>query len=81
MHEGNRQRVGLLCHARAFVRYSRDYLHEEREAAAIPAGTVKFASLRGGGVPSNGRSNKLGHDAGSTTTIPKWARPNLLRNW
>jgi hypothetical protein len=47
-----------------------------------PEYTVTHTSLRGGGMPSSGRSNKLGHVAGSTTTTPKWAAksPSQLVN-
>jgi hypothetical protein len=39
-------------HAWALVRYSRDYVEEEREAAAVRAGiTVTRASPRGSGAP------------------------------
>jgi hypothetical protein len=61
----------------AFVRYSRDYLDGQREAAAVgaPAYTDVLANLRGCGVRSGDRSKKPAPQRGEyyRPTTPKWA--------
>ena len=63
-----------MVHAWAFVRYSRDYLDEEREAAAVRAGVHGRVCEPAWRWRAEQRYyDRLGHDAGSTTATPKWA--------